>query len=244
MTADTMPAATMPGMVRRDLLRWGLCLAVMVAAHAGAAFALLYAPAPADNGFVAGAAVVMVDLSAAAMPVPDRNLAPGPEMPEMQATPEVKEDTKPPEETAEVALPDPEPPKPEPPAEDRPATAPPPVTAMATVSATTAGVETPQPPSRALMLWQSGLQAQIKRAERYSSSKAAARHEQGYVRITFTIDRNGHVLESHVLQSSGFSDLDQEFLAMVARAQPLPKPPPEAKDSELKFTIGTTFSLR
>jgi protein TonB len=205
----------------------------------------LHAPASADDGFVAGAAVVMVDLSEtpAAMPVPDRNLPPGPEQEAVQATPDVKEETRPPEETAEVALPEPEPPKPEPPAEEKQATAPPPVTAVANVSATTAGVDTPQRPSRAFLLWQSGLQAQIKRAERYPPN-AAARREQGYVRISFTIDRNGHVLESHVLESSGFADLDQEFLAMVARAQPLPKPPAETKDSELTFTMGTRFSLK
>lgn len=238
MATGTIPAET----ARRDALHWGLCFAVIAAAHAAAAFALVHAPQLSEDGFVAGAAVVMIDIpeTPAAMPVPDRNLAPGPDLPASEAVPDVKEETKPPEETAEVALPDPEPPKPEPPAEEKQATAPAPVTAVAPAPAT-AGVETPQPATVAVKRWQSGLSARLARAKRYPQ-KALARHEEGRGVVALTIDRDGRVVDSRVLESSGSADLDQELLAMVIRAQPLPKPPPDATDADLTITLPVKFS--
>jgi periplasmic protein TonB len=64
------------------------------------------------------------------------------------------------------------------------------------------------------------------------------------VRLAFTIDRNGRVLESHVVESSGSAELDNEFLSMLVRAQPLPKPPGDAQDADLLFMMGMRFSLK
>lgn len=241
MTALAMPAAT----ARRDALCWGLCFAAVAAAHAAAAMVLLYAPSASDDDFVAGAAVVMIDLPAApaAMAPSPSDLPAGREEEQSEATPPPKEQTKPPEQTAEVALPEPEPPKPIPPAEERQATAPPSAIALPDAAPPTAGVETPQPPSVAVRRWQSGLSAQIARQKRYPA-KALTRHEEGFVRITFTIDRDGRVLDSRVLESSGFSDLDHEFLSMVTRAEPLPKPPADAREADLSITVGMRFSLK
>jgi periplasmic protein TonB len=232
----------------RGAFRWAFSLAVVAAAHGAAMLAFLNNPASSDSDFAAGAAVVMIDLpeAAAATATPPSDLAPGPEEPQSESTPPPKEETKPPEQVAEVALPEPEPPKPEPPAEEKPATAPPSVVlAIPNEAPPTAGVEVPQqprPPSPTVRRWQSGLSAQIARFKRYPA-KALARREQGVVRIAFTLDRNGRVLESRILESSGSSDLDQEFLAMLVRAQPLPKPPPDAQPADLLFVMATKFSL-
>jgi periplasmic protein TonB len=237
-----MPAGT----VRRDVLRWGLCFVFVAATHAAAAFALFYAPPSSDSDFMAGAAVVMVDLpeTPAATATPPTDLAVGPEEVQSEATPPPKEETKPPEETAEVALPEPEPPKPEPPAEQKQATALPSVAlAVPNEAPPTAGVDTPQPPSVSVRRWQSALSAQIAAKKGYPP-KARARHEEGFVRINFTIDRNGHVLDSRVVESSGSPDLDQELLSMVSRAQPLPRPPSDAKAADLSVTVGMKFSLK
>jgi protein TonB len=227
--------------------RWALSFAVVASAHSAALLALLRSPPPSDFDFAAGAAVVMIDLpeAPAAMATPPSDVTPGPEEAQSEQTPPPKEETKPPEQVAEVALPEPEPPKPEPPAEEKPATAPPSVVLdIPNEAPPTAGVEAPQqqPPSAAIRRWQSGLSAQIARFKRYPA-KALARREQGVVRITFTIDRNGRVLESRILESSGSPELDQEFLAMLVRAQPLPKPPPDAKPADLLFVMATRFSL-
>jgi protein TonB len=242
-----MAALAMPGPTERhDVLRWSLCFAVVAAAHTAAVLVLLYASQSSDADFMAGAAVEVIDLpqTPAAMPMPLTELPPGPpEDEQVNTNPPPKEETKPPEQTAEVALPEPEPPKIEPPPEE--AKAPPPSPLQDEARATTAGVELaePKPPSAALLRWQSGLQAQIARKKDYPA-RARARHEEGFVRIAFTIDRNGHVLSSRILESSGSSDLDEELLSMVNRAQPLPKPPPDAKDTDLEIKVGMRFSLK
>lgn len=242
MTALALPA----GGPDHGVVRWGLCFGLAAAAHAAGVLWLLYSPPSSDADFIAGAAVVMIDMPEmpAAMPTPPSDLAPGLEEAPSEATPPPKEETKPPEQTAEVAFPEPEPPKPEPPADEKQATAPPSVAmAVPNEAPPTAGVETPQPPqppSASILRWQSGLQAQIARLKRYPA-RAAARREEGRVLVTFTIDRNGKVLESHVTESSGSSDLDQEALSCLIRAQPLPKPPPDAKEADLSITMGMKF---
>src|SRR5580700_6044476 len=108
---------------RADTVRWIACFVVVVAAHGMAALSLLESPAASD--FDAGAPVVMLELpeEPAAHTLPPTDLAPGPPEMESEPTPPPKEETKPIEQEAEVALPIPEPPKPEPPVEERQATA-------------------------------------------------------------------------------------------------------------------------
>jgi protein TonB len=227
--------------------RWGLSFAAVAAAHGAAVLALLSSPPSWESGFVAGAAVVMIDLPAApaAMPTPPSDLAPGPEEALSEATPPPKEETKPPELMADVALPEPEPPKPEPPAEEKPATAPLSVALAAPNEAPpTAGVEKPQPPQPPSVMvkrWQSGFHALISRMTHYPS-KARARGEQGRVEVTIRVDRAGRLIDRSISKSSGWPDLDQELFSVVARA-PLQKPPPDAKDDDLWMTIGMNFTI-
>jgi protein TonB len=251
-------------MLRRDALRWGLCFAVAAGVHGGAALALLYTPPDSDSGFVAGAAVMMVDLAEApaATTAPPTPLPPGPEQDQVEATPPPmetkppeqvtedlpKEETKPPDQMAEVALPQPEPPKPEEPKPEAPAQeqqqamAPPPSMAVPSAAPPTAGVETPQPPSPAVLRWQSRLSAQIGKAKRYPS-KADARRERGTATVTFRIDDNGRVVESRILESSSWPHLDEEALLIVARAQPYPKPPANTKPEDHWIIFPLVFEL-
>ncbi len=62
--------------------------------------------------------------------------------------------------------------------------------------------------------------------------------------MAFTIDHEGHLLSSHIVQSSGSPELDQETLAMLARAQPMPKPPENVFDGELSFVVPIRFNIR
>jgi protein TonB len=45
--------------------------------------------------------------------------------------------------------------------------------------------------------------------------------------VAFTLDRSGKVVSSHLTKSSGSPVLDQEALAVLERASPLPAPPDE-----------------
>jgi len=227
---------------RGDALRWAFCFAGAVALHGAAALALL-SHAVSGSDF-AGAPVVMIELTEApaASTAPPTEIAPGPNEPETEQTPLPKEEAKLPEEVAEVALPEPEPPKPEPPAEEKPPTAVPSVAMAPAVSAPpVAGAAVV--PSAAIRRWESGLVAHIERFKRYPA-QARGRGEHGVARVAFTIDRDGWVRESRILETSGSAELDRECLAMLARAQPMPKPPSQAQASELAFVVPVRFNIK
>ena len=69
--------------------------------------------------------------------------------------------------------------------------------------------------------WQTVLLKRLQQYKRYPQS-AQTSGEQGVVLLGFSVDRNGRVLEHRIVQSSGHADLDNEVMAMIERAQPLP----------------------
>ncbi len=91
--------------------------------------------------------------------------------------------------------------------------------------------------------WESLLLKHLQQFKNYPSA-ARARSEQGVVMLTFSIDRNGHVLSRRIVTSSGFADLDSEVLALVERAQPMPAFPPSMTENQLDLTVPIRFSLR
>jgi len=94
-------------------------------------------------------------------------------------------------------------------------------------------------PSAAVASWQRALVARLDRFKRYPSAGAGA---AGVVSLGFTIDRQGKVLSSRVVKSSGSAVLDSEALDMIKRAAPLPPPPAEVVDADLSFVIPLRFS--
>jgi periplasmic protein TonB len=228
-------------MDRADAVRWIASFVVVVAAHGMAALGLQ--PSTEASDFDAGAPVVLELPEAPAAPsTPPSDLAPGPPETESEPTPPPKEETKPIEQEAEVALPVPEPPKPEPPVEQHEATAAPSVEVPPSAAAPPtpgAAVQTPA----AIIRWQSALAAHLERFKHYPTA-ARTHREQGIAKVAFTIDHEGHLLTSQIVQSSGWSLLDQETLDMLARAQPMPKPPGNAPDSALSFVVPVRFNIR
>jgi protein TonB len=91
--------------------------------------------------------------------------------------------------------------------------------------------------------WESSLVVHIERFKRYPA-EASARGEKGIVQVAFTVDHEGWVSFKHVVRSSGSTILDQEALAMLDRAQPLPRPPDRITTSELSFVIPVRFNIR
>jgi len=222
-----MSAVASPyGAARDDALRWGVCFAVAIAAHVAVALLFLLKPSP-DDDFGVDAPVVMLELpeSFVISTAPPTDLAPGPKQEESEATPPPKEETKTPEQQAEIALP--EPPKPEPPQEQKQATAPP----------------AAAPSVAVVHRWETELVAHIEHFKRYPP-KARARGDQGLARVAFTIDRDGWVRGTRIVQSSGSPELDEEALAMLTRAQPVPRPPNRVPVDELSFVIPVRFNIR
>jgi protein TonB len=99
------------------------------------------------------------------------------------------------------------------------------------------------PSSSAVPGWRGELIGRLQRAKRYPDA-ARERDEQGVATVTFTMDRNGHVLSASLVHSSGSPALDEEAVAMVHRADPLPPMPAELAGNTVKFTLPVTFSLR
>ncbi len=215
------------GVPYRDTARWSICFTLVLLAHGAAALALISSPEASDFGV--DEPVVMLDLpeSLLTSDAPPTDLAPGPKQDESDPTPPPKEETRPPEPEADVALPMPEPPKLEPPQVEQQATAPPAAKA----------------PPKSVARWESALAAHIEQFKRYPAT-ARARGDQGVAKVAFTIDHDGRLLTSRIVQSSGSTALDAETLAMLARAQPMPAPPDGVSDSELSFVVPVRFNIR
>ena len=199
---------------RRELIRWLVCSAVVVFAHAGVAAALIEWREPVEEGEV-GTDAIVVEFQ--------------PEQKEIDPTPvpveKVEEKEEPlPEQPSEAMLPPKPEVPPEPPHEEVPTVAPRPVQARAVVAS-----------------WRSQIVTILERNKRYPS-EARGRGEHGVTRLAFSIDAEGRLLSSRIVASSGSAALDAETLALVQRAQPFPPPPPELAGSEM--TVPVSFNIR
>jgi protein TonB len=100
----------------------------------------------------------------------------------------------------------------------------------------------PPSDSHAVPNWQGALLARLGQVKRYPAS-ARFHHQQGVVVLRFSMDRDGRVLSARIEKSSGVEALDQETLALIQRAQPLPKPPTEMPGNPIELTVPIEFSL-
>jgi protein TonB len=75
--------------------------------------------------------------------------------------------------------------------------------------------------AKAVQTWQRQVLALLERNKRYPPG-AQSRRQQGVVQLSFSLDRQGRVVESRVVRSSGVAALDEEAVALVRRAQPFP----------------------
>jgi protein TonB len=121
-------------------------------------------------------------------------------------------------------------------------TAPPEVTTRAapTPAAPTPG--TSDIPASIRAYWQKAVLSHLSRFKRYPDA-ARVRRIEGIVKVEFTIDREGRLLNLHVAQSSGSSTLDAEALATLRRADPLPAPPAKAAETVFYLVLPIQFRI-
>jgi len=224
----------------RGLARWAIAGAVVLSVHAGALFYLLAVHDPDVVGTTTD--VVTVELApidsapdavqSDLAPAPEAMIeqAPLPDMPKPQEEPQeqVKLERPPDEAPAEVPLPVEKPPE-----KAQEAPPPAPVTAKP-VKAAAPNVE----PS-----WLTNVVRQLQRFRRYPAA-ARSRKEEGTVLLSFSVDRAGHVLSRTIARSSGHADLDEEVIALIARAEPLPPFPATMPQQQMDLTLPMRFSLR
>ena len=91
--------------------------------------------------------------------------------------------------------------------------------------------------------WEKALVKHLNQFKRYPDI-ARARGNQGDVTVQFTVDRTGHVIAARVLQSSGSSTLDEEALAVLKRADPLPAAPAPIAGMTFDLTLPIQFRIR
>jgi protein TonB len=87
------------------------------------------------------------------------------------------------------------------------------------------------------------LVAHLRRFQRWPAG-AEARGENGTALVSFTLTRKGNVTGARLTKSTGYASLDQEALAWVQRAQPMPSFPAEIRDATMKFTAPLTWERR
>lgn len=90
--------------------------------------------------------------------------------------------------------------------------------------------------AEAVATWQSQLQAHLERHKR--NVKGAGR---GIASVSFSLDGDGNVLSARLAKSSGIDSLDEEAVAMVERASPVPPPPPGMKRN---ITVPVRFTKK
>jgi periplasmic protein TonB len=223
-----------------DLRRWVFSAAVVIGLHAALVVKLTtwHERIPGDEGTEA----IIVDLAPLTAPPTDsrNDLAPGPEhqqsksapdVPQREETPLEKIEPPPPVPDAEVKLPE----EAKPPVKPKEEPTPP-------VPETTSPPR-PKPSAAQIASWHRRIAQQVERHKGYPTS-ARARHEIGTAQLAFTLDRNGKVVTSRIVRTSGSAALDQETIDTVRRAQPFPPPPPNMPGETFDFTVPIRFNIR
>jgi protein TonB len=155
--------------------------------------------------------------------------APNPELPIQPPTPQQKQE-----------MPQRQEPRPPAPTTSMPQAAP-----LETAAIPAAPVQGPPVPksSNAIPTWKTQIAALLERNKRYPPA-AQARGERGVAQVFFSLDRQGRVIDSRVVRSSGAVALDEEALALLQRAQPFPAPPAELGGPRVDLTVPIRFNLK
>ena len=224
----------------RELARWAAAAAVVIGVHAGALAYLLAVHEPdivGSNMELVTVELAPIDSTPDAVkqdvaPAPETMVesAPLPDLPKPQEQPkeEIKLERLPDEAPAEVPLPVEKPP-------EKVQNSPPP--APVTAQQVKGGATKVEPS------WQTSLMRQLQRYKRYPAA-AQSRKEEGVVLLSFSLDRSGHVLAHSIARSSGHPDLDNEVMAMIMRAEPLPPLPESMPQTRIDLIVPIRFSLR
>lgn len=88
--------------------------------------------------------------------------------------------------------------------------------------------------------WQARLASHLERRKRYPAA-ARRQRQQGTAQVRFTIDAAGNVQSVALVRSSGVPVLDEEVVALVRRASPVPAPPPGINRT---IVVPIRFSVR
>ena len=72
---------------------------------------------------------------------------------------------------------------------------------------------------------------------------ALKNNQEGKLVVGFTLERDGTVLDAWIVQSSGVQSLDQDAIAMLHRASPVPPVPERYKGAQLKLAMPLDYKI-
>ncbi len=105
----------------------------------------------------------------------------------------------------------------------------------ARAAAPAAGASAASPAANAS--WRGSLIAHLNRFKRFPNGASP-----GTVQVAFSIDRGGRVLSARLVRGSGDSALDEEAVAMIRRASPVPAPPDGRGGGSIALAVPIRFS--
>jgi TonB family protein len=243
---------------------WLAATAAAVALHLLVAGAVYYSLSGDDPDPELGAPAIEIGVELAAPRGEASELPPGPDSDASAAAPESQASAAaskpadlPKDQPLETAEPDrqaaPETP-PDPPKETETAGASSAASAPSLASEATATPKSPAAPdstrsvapavgvggsfARIRASWEKELVAHLNRFKRYPAGGGG---ESAEVVVDLKLDETGRVASASVLRSSGRPAFDSAALAMVRRADPAPRPPPEAAQAGLHFALPVLF---
>ena len=87
------------------------------------------------------------------------------------------------------------------------------------------------------------LQLYLEQHKQYPRS-ARMRRQEGIAELYVLMDRTGRILSARLESGSGYKALDDEAMAMLRRAAPLPAMPDSMTQERLELIIPVRFALR
>ena len=85
--------------------------------------------------------------------------------------------------------------------------------------------------------WRGTLMAHLNRYKRFPSGASP-----GTVQVSFRIDRHGRLMSASLVRGSGDAALDEEAVAMIRRASPVPAPPDGLGGTTIALAVPVKFS--
>jgi periplasmic protein TonB len=100
---------------------------------------------------------------------------------------------------------------------------------------------TGESPQRVRGTWQKELIAHFNRHKRYPTNRTSQAAE---ILVNFALDETGRILSSSIVQGSGDAAFDEAALAMIRRADPVPRPPSLVAREGLNFNLPVIFRVK
>jgi len=239
----------------RERPHWGASLALVLTAYAALLAAALWlhdAAPPPDEGNVHAVMVELAPLPTAPL-APPSELPPGPPQQAQQAQPRPAPKPPDPEPLPELTpdVEDPDQQMQEEAAEDSAqeqaaiaqTSAPPSVDAPPGADYAASQSVSGQARQQAVASWQGLLLGHLEKHRRYPRNAQRLR-QQGVTHVRFSVDRQGRVSNPRIGRSSGHPLLDEETLATLLRASPVPPPPAEIRGDPVEVSIPVSFFIR